>query len=132
DGAIAPDAALSENDNSLVIKIEYGGRALLFAGDVEKDGEALLVARRGQELRADVLKVPHHGSRTSSTDALLDAVRPLFAVISVGHHNRWHFPHPSVLARYRKRGVSVLRTDERGAITIEVSASGRILTETIR
>jgi competence protein ComEC len=123
-GAAGPDAARSENDNSLVLAVEHGGRRLLFAGDVEADAEAALIANGG--VAADVLKVPHHGSRTSSTAPFLAAVHPQIAVISVGDHNRWGFPHPSVLARYAAAGARVLRTDLDGAIAVTVTAGGTI------
>jgi competence protein ComEC len=113
-----------------VIAVEYAGRRLLFAGDLEAEGEAALVARGA--VPADVLKVPHHGSRTSSTDTLLDAVRPQLAVISVGERNRWGFPDAGVLDRYRAHGARVLRTDRQGAIAVSVSAGGRLAVESMR
>ena len=75
---------------------------MLFAGDLEADGEGELVGRRdvGQVVAADVLKVPHHGSRTSSSPELVDAVAPALAVISLGWRNQFHFPAPEVVARY--------------------------------
>ena len=90
------------NDASLVLRLAFAGRAVLFPGNLEADGEGELCGRRslGQTVRSDVLKVPHHGSRTSSSDELLDAVEPELAVISLGWRNRFHFPAPEVLARY--------------------------------
>ena len=131
-GQVAIDPARSENDNSLVVAVEYRGRRLLFAGDLEAEGEAALVGTAGERLRSDVLKVPHHGSRTSSTDALLDAARPGVAVISVGERNRWGFPNPAVLARYQAHGARVLRTDRNGAISVSVSGAGRLDVESMR
>jgi competence protein ComEC len=79
-----------------------------------------------QAVTADVLKVPHHGSRTSSSDELIDAVRPTFAVISLGCRNRFHFPAAEVLARYAERGTTVLRTDRDGAVTVTIAPDGHV------
>jgi competence protein ComEC len=107
--------ALAPNDASLVLRVAYGGTAFLFPGDVEGAGEAAAVARGG--LRADVVKVPHHGSRTSSGEAFAAAVRPRLAVVSLAAGNRYGFPHAEALARWRAVGAEVLRTDE-GAIRL--------------
>jgi competence protein ComEC len=126
--AIGPPPGTSVNDASLVVRLAFGGRAVLFPGDVEGDGEAELVGRAagGLPVEADVLKVPHHGSRTSSSGELLDSVRPGWAIISLGRHNRFHFPRPEVLARYRERQVHVLRTDEVGAVTLMIDRAGSL------
>jgi competence protein ComEC len=92
---------------------------VLLTGDVEARAEAALL-RAPAALRAAVLKVPHHGSRTSSTPAFVDAVDPLVAVLSVGADNRYRLPAPEVERRYRARGACVLRTDRCGAITVEL------------
>jgi competence protein ComEC len=78
------------------------------------------------------LKVPHHGSRTSSSAELLDAVRPGLAVISLGWKNRFNFPSPEVLGRYRARQVRVLRTDRDGAVTVRVTPQGELATTCAR
>jgi len=106
-GQLAPDFAASENDNSLVLELTHGGRRLLLTGDIEAGAEARLGAGP-----ADVVKVPHHGSRTSSTPALTGPTHPQLAVISVGERNRWGFPHPSVLARWQAEGARIMRTDQ--------------------
>jgi competence protein ComEC len=90
------------NDNSLVVRITYGQHRFLFTGDIEAHAETALTAS-GVSLRADVLKVPHHGSRTSSSDALLRAVSPSLAVVSAGAVNRFGHPHAEVLQRLRAR-----------------------------
>ncbi|HTA18331.1 MAG TPA: ComEC/Rec2 family competence protein [Polyangia bacterium] len=125
---IAPPPGLSVNDASLVLRLSFAGRAVLFAGDLEADGEGELVGRRavGQDVAADVLKVPHHGSRTSSSAELIDAVRPTLAVMSLGWRNRFHFPAAEVVARYAARGADVLRTDRDGAVTITIARDGRV------
>jgi competence protein ComEC len=109
------DPSLEENDASLVLRVEYGATALLFTGDVEERAEAAAIAVGGARLRADLVKVPHHGSRTSSGAAFVAAVRPRFAVVSVGAGNRYGFPHPEPEARWRAAGAAWRRTDE-GAV----------------
>lgn len=123
---IGAPPGLGVNDSSLSLRVAYAGRSLLFAGDLEADGEAELAARStiGLPVASEVLKVPHHGSRTSSTPELLDAVAPRLAVFSLGRGNRFHFPNPGVVRRYRERGIDVLRTDLCGAVTVVVHADG--------
>jgi len=120
----AADPVRSINDNSLVIAIHYRGRALLFTGDLEAEGEELLVA--AGVARADVVKVPHHGSPTSSSRALTEATRPAIAVISCGRGNTFGFPARTVLARWEAAGARIARTDSDGAITVVVDAAGRL------
>ncbi len=105
------------NDNSLVVKIAYGHRSFLFVGDAEHFEEAALLAHGG--LRADVLKVGHHGSRTSSSAAFIAAVAPSEAVISVGSRNRFGHPNPLTLETLAAAHVRAWRTDLEGEIRIE-------------
>ncbi len=105
------------NDDSLVMKLTYGEVDVLFTGDIEAGAEARLIAS-GQDLRSEVLKVPHHGSRTSSSAPFLEAVQPLCAIYSLGKGNRYQFPHTDVLVRYQARGCLQWRTDESAAITL--------------
>jgi competence protein ComEC len=125
---IGPPEGASVNDASLVLRVARAGRAVLFSGDLEGPGEGELCGRvdAGQTIAADVLKVPHHGSRTSSSEELLSAVRPQVAVISLGWLNRFHFPRPEVIARYRRRGIRILRTDQVGAITLTIGPGGEL------
>jgi competence protein ComEC len=118
-GPLANVVEIKDNNSSMVIRLDYAGKTLLFTGDVEAKGERELIAS-GADLRATVLKVPHHGSTTSSSKAFIEAVHPAAAVISLGYHNRFHFPAPDVIERYRMMGVDVLRTDEVGAVSAEV------------
>ena len=111
-----------KNDDSLVMKITYGEVDILFTGDIGKSAEFRLIAS-GQDLRSEILKVPHHGSRTSSSARFLDAVQPLYAIFSLGQRNRYQFPHADVVARYRARGCPMLRTDEAGAITLRTDGT---------
>jgi competence protein ComEC len=116
---------LSVNDASLVLRVGFAGRWFLFSGDIEEQGEAELAAEAAADpVRSDVLKVPHHGSRTSSSDVLLDTVAPSLAVVSLGTRNRFGFPRAEVLARYASRGIKLLRTDWHGAITVRVRREG--------
>jgi competence protein ComEC len=133
-----PDAAMyseaparkarKENDRGCVVRVAAGGGAVLLSGDVEARSEAEMLAR-GAVLRADVLVVPHHGSKTSSTAAFLDAVAPSWALLSVGYRNRFRHPHESVVARLRERGIEMRRTDAEGALRVVVPAEpGRAIT----
>ncbi len=113
---------LGANDNSFVIRMVYGSRAFLFTGDAEREAEAALLAR-GSVLTADFLKVGHHGSRTSSTPAFLDAVMPRVATLSTGVRNRFGHPHAPTLEKLARRGVPALRTDRFGGIRIETDGN---------
>lgn len=108
------------NATSLVMRVSLGDQAVLLTGDLERDGEEVLL-RGSRPVRAQVLKVPHHGSRMASTMGFLTAVRPEVALASAGYRNRFHHPHPEVLERYRALGVRVLRTDLNGAISMEMT-----------
>jgi competence protein ComEC len=118
------------NNDSLALRVTYGQRSLLLTGDMEKPMERIALA--GVEpLRADILKVGHHGSNTSSIDPFLDAVSPRFAVISDGFENTFRHPHPQVLQRLAAHHASVLRTDQNGLITLRTDGR-RISVETFR
>ena len=105
------------NNDSLVLKLTYGAVRILFTGDIERKVELMLV-ESDKDLRAEIIKVPHHGSKTSSSAEFLDAVRPQYAVFSLGQRNRYRFPSKIVLERYREQGCRVLRTDRLGAIRL--------------
>ncbi len=108
--------AWSENDASLVLRVTHGAVSFLMPGDIEAEGEAALVEKLPPEaLRAAVVKAPHHGSRTSSTPAFAAATGARFAVMTVGHANRFGFPAEEVVARWARAGTEVLRTGE-GAV----------------
>jgi competence protein ComEC len=126
---ITPLAAApgGRNDAARVLRVDFGRASIFLASDVETAGEQALAAS-GAPLGATVLKVPHHGSRTSSGPALLSAVRPSVAVISVGARNSYGHPDPGVLARLAATGAAVYRTDRDGAVLLETD--GRILTAT--
>jgi competence protein ComEC len=112
-----PRDSLSPNDSSLVLRLRLGRTSILFTGDVEAPAEAMLAERFAAE-PVTVLKVPHHGSATSSGEALLRWARPEIAVISVGSGNGYGLPHPAVLQRYARFGVRRLRIDRDGSVAV--------------
>lgn len=126
------DPVLDVNDNSLVVRVDYAGRSVLFAGDIEHEGEELLVRASSAQLAVDVVKVPHHGSNTSSTAALVAATRPRYAIISCGFRNRFGFPRPGVERRWMDAGARVLRTDLDGTVIVRVDPTGAMTVETTR
>lgn len=109
------------NAASIVLKITKGEKTILLGGDIEAEGEEAMV-RAGENVRADVLKVGHHGSRTSSTSLFLDAVRPKYAVISVGENSYGH-PHLDVVNRLAERGIEIFRTDRDGDVVIRTDGT---------
>jgi competence protein ComEC len=120
-------ALLTENNDSLVISLQDRTTRFLLPGDIEAKAEKEL-SSGDENLRADFLKVPHHGSKSSSTEPFLAGVAPRFAVISVGEGNPFGHPNDSVVERYRARDTKLLRTDRDGAIT--ALSDGRALTVT--
>jgi competence protein ComEC len=120
--ACAADPVRTVNDNSLVIALRYRGRTLVFTGDIEAEGEDVVIAAGLGA--ADVVKVPHHGSPTSSTAGLVTATHPALAVISCGAANAFGFPSPAVVERWQAAGADVARTDRDGAITVTVDHRG--------
>ncbi len=119
-----PGEAAAFNDHSLVLRLTYGGDSFLLAGDIGQEAEAAIL-RSVPDVRARVLKSPHHGSDTSSSAEFLAKVAPEYAVVTAGEGNRYGFPRPQVLERYAAAGIRVLRTDLDGAV--EFSSDGRVL-----
>lgn len=115
------------NDRGCVLKIESTGGSVLIAADIEKRSEAELLRRDRANLRSDVLLVPHHGSKTSSTADFIAAVAPKVAIFTVGYRNRFRHPHPDVVARYIDFGSRMLRSDESGAITVKFLRTGWVV-----
>lgn len=111
------------NNGSVVIRLTYGGSAVLLTGDIEHETDPDLLLW-GDRLRAEVLKAAHHGSRTSSTAAFLSAVRPDLVAISCGVRNKFRHPSREVIQRYEAMGISVYRTDEVGAVEIRIDEKG--------
>jgi competence protein ComEC len=121
------DAYAKTNDRSCVVRIDSRFGSALLTGDIEARTEALLLRTRAAQLRADVLVVPHHGSRTSSTLAFIRGVAPAIAIVGCGYRNRFGHPRPDIVARYTNSGVQVVRTDLEGAIALTF-ADGKSLT----
>jgi competence protein ComEC len=117
-----------KNNDSLAMRISYGQRSILLTGDMEKPMEMQALAA-GEPLRADILKVGHHGSNTSSIDPFLEAVSPTFALISDGYENSFRHPHPLVLERLSAHRATILRTDLQGLTTIRTDGH-RVSVET--
>lgn len=107
-----------ENDNSMILRLSYGETVFLFTGDAEEGEEKALLAACPELLDADVLKVAHHGSANSSTEAFLQAVTPQVAVISASADNSFGHPAPSVIARLEAMGCTVCSTHEAGSVTL--------------
>ena len=114
------------NNNSLVLKASFGGKSFLFPGDIEARAEYELAAIAGDKLKSTVLLVPHHGSKTSSTQRFIKKVDPEVIIISCAWNSRFGFPHPSVLKRYKDEGCRILGTAQNGAISM--STDGQTLT----
>lgn len=120
-------ARRGRNDRSLVLKAEAAGHCVLLTGDVEAGGERQLAAAlEGMSAGCDILKVPHHGSSSSTSPALLEAVSPRLALISAGVHNRYGHPSAETLDRLARRGIRVLRTDRQGMIRLTLHRNGSI------
>jgi competence protein ComEC len=117
------------NNQSCVLRVAAASRAVLLTGDIERAAELEMLGQ-GRVPRSDVILVPHHGSRSSSTADFIAAVAPLWAVVPVGYRSRFGHPNAEVLARYRTAGAQVLRTDLDGAITVRLG--GEIALETER
>ena len=112
----------NENSNSLVLMLDYLGEKFLFTGDLEDDAESVLLEK--YDLEADVLKVGHHGSYSSTSRKFLAAVDPTYAVIEAGRNNRYGHPHYEVLNLLENDDIRIYRTDEDGDITFAVTEKG--------
>jgi len=120
----AVNAGNSDNNNSCVLKLSTPSARILLTADIEQATETELVNRYGRRLEADILLVPHHGSKTSSSPGFLDAVAPQYAVVSLGYRNRFGFPHASVIARYETRDIRLLNTASDGEIRFRIDSHG--------
>jgi competence protein ComEC len=121
------DAALTDNNQSCVLKITSASGSLLLAGDIEKQVELALVEQQKTDqdmaaLQSDVMIVPHHGSKTSSSVEFVNAVQPKLAIFTVGYLNRFRHPRPEILNRYENAQSHMLRSDCHGAVTLNFIA----------
>lgn len=122
DSASYDNQALKPNARSCTLKVTLGAQSMLLPGDIESKQEAQLLENQPEKLRATVLLAPHHGSGTSSTVPFLAAVQPEIALFQVGYRNRYRHPKPEVYERYGDLGITRLRSDEAGAITLHFGA----------
>ena len=125
------DKIMSENsinNNSLVCKMVYQNFSMLFTGDIEEIAEKVILEeyKDTNMLKSTILKVAHHGSKSSSIEKFLEAVKPKIALIGVGEKNTFGHPNSDVLERLEKSGSKVFRTDEEGEITIRINRNGKI------
>lgn len=128
-----PERFAKGNNASCVLQVATPSGAVLLPGDIEKPAEQWLVSRHGARLKSDVLVVPHHGSNTSSTPEFIAAVAPDYALFPVGYRNRYGFPRPPVVERYRAAGVALLESSRHGAISFRLAAAdGAVLTGNYR
>lgn len=125
---LAPPAFIeteaAANSHSMVLRVSDGRSSFLLAGDIEKEGEAEMAVAYGAGLASLVLKVPHHGSRTSSSAHMLDAATPRLAVISAQAFSSYGFPHREVMGRLKERGIRWLNTAQRGGICVSSTERG--------
>jgi len=116
------DSKISKNDRSCTLRISVGQYSVLLTADIEKKSERELLQRHPDKLPSTLLVVPHHGSKTSSTQSFVDAVHPRYAVFTAAYRSRFGHPKPVVVARYRAAGSLLLRSDRDGAIVVEMSS----------
>jgi competence protein ComEC len=114
---------VSTNNRGCVLSISSGSQTVLLTADIEKDTENRLLKLHPEKLPATLMVVPHHGSKTSSTQEFVQKVRPRYAIFTMGYRNRFHHPRPEVVARYSDIGSELFRSDEDGAIIIQMNAA---------
>jgi competence protein ComEC len=124
ENSVADTSVAAKNNDSLVLRLKYRNRTLLLPGDVEKQAEHTMLQENSADLRADVLKVGHHGSKNSTIQEFLDAMAPTIAIISSGEDNPYGHPSPELLERLEASGARVLRTDQHGAVHILTDGDG--------
>ena len=116
-GQAPPEINTSQNDFSIVIRFVYGEDSFLFTGDIERQSEYEVV-QKNLNIESDILKIAHHGSKTSSSELFLEKVNPKIAIISVGKNNSYGHPYQAVLGRLEKYGIFIRRTDNEGDIIV--------------
>lgn len=117
------DRKWSGNDQSIVLYGSFHGKSILLTGDLEEEGEMHLL-NSFPNLEVDLLKVGHHGSRTSTQEPLLDQLRPKIALVSAGVNNRFGHPHPDVLKRLQARDIQVYQTNVDGTVELSIGSDG--------
>ena len=118
------------NNNSLVFKLVYKDFSIMFTGDIEEEAEKAILEQYSNninKLQANILKIAHHGSKTSTTENFLKTVSPKIALIGVGKNNNFGHPNEQVIERLKENGVKVYRTDTDGEISIVVNRNGEIV-----
>lgn len=116
-----PGFSKNENDNSCVVKISDAEHSVLFTGDISSKTETLMVNTQGQHWQSEIIQVPHHGSKTSSTMDFIEFIAPTLAIVSAGRFNQWRFPAQSVQTNYRQAGALIESTANSGQISIDFS-----------
>lgn len=117
------------NNNSLVLKLVYLNFSCIFTGDIEERAEKSILEKYKnfvQILKADILKIAHHGSKTSSTEEFLKKVNPKIALIGVGKNNKFGHPNKNVIERIKNNKIKIFRTDENGEISININGKGKV------
>jgi competence protein ComEC len=117
---------IKDNNRSCVLRVTSQFGSLLLTGDIEREAEAELLETASDKLAADVLVVPHHGSRTSSTPEFIAAVQPQVAIFTVGYHNRFGHPKQAVLERYTQARSKIYRSDHDGAVSLDFASNKAI------
>ena len=115
------------NNNSLVCKLTYKKFSMLYTGDIEKEAEEAILNKyknNSELLKADILKVAHHGSKTSTTSKFLTIVNPKYAVIGVGKNNKFEHPSDITIENLNKENIQIYRTDKMGEIIIRINNNG--------
>jgi competence protein ComEC len=112
-------AYAAENNRSLVVRIKSDGRTFLFTGDIGSAAEQALM-RKARDLKSDFVKIPHHGSRSSSSEAFVNAIRPEIGMFTVGKGNPYRHPSDEVVSRYENVGARIYRTDTDGAVVVRI------------
>ena len=120
------DGSIKDNNRSCVLRIATRGGAVLIPADIEARAEQQLLVSSRDQLRAQVLLVPHHGSKTSSTPEFIRAVDPRIVIYPIGYRNRFRHPHADVEERYLRHGSHIYRTDRDGALTLHFGASEKV------
>ena len=110
----------NQNNESLVLKIVADSSSILFTGDIEQEAEGDLIYLL-EWMKSDIIKIPHHGGRTSSSPEFIEAVHPDIAVVSSGRNNPFRHPHHGALQRYKSAGTRIFRTDMDGAVTVKAN-----------